>query len=382
MREVHVASTLRSQISLSPHPMTALSPCSLLRHALAMHSLLFVATLATPSVAQTPASPPPASSSTYLPLGIPKPGPVTDGPYAPQPILPGGIVVPLYPPDSPRLNRDKIREAEKYNMGGSPGRIQSIVAIHNPSIEVHRVDTRSNTGAAIIVVPGGGHRTLNVGSEGSDLVSWLFNYGITTVILRNRLKADGYDLEKDAMIDALQSVRLVRAHAKEWNLDPTKIGILGFSAGAELAAWTAVFYDDYDRANAQPSDLLAGISSRPDFVGLIYPGPTPFTRDPATKIPVNVPPSFIVCAGSGDKVHAIWADTYFSSMLKAGVPNLEMHIYGNGTHGGGLTDRGGVPFGTWQNRYIDWFRDLGFLERPGGVTKAAHDVDEFAKKKP
>jgi endo-1,4-beta-xylanase len=87
-----------------------------------------------------------------------------------------------------------------------------------------------------------------------------------------------------------------------------------------------------------------------------------------------VPPSFVVCAGSGDRVHALWAIQYFSAMLAQSVPNIEMHIYGRGRHpgdplpdgshmSGGLTDRGGMPFGTWQYRFIDWFRDLGFLAR-------------------
>ena len=317
----------------------------------------------------------------FIPLGVPAPGPATDRPYAPQPILPGGVIVPLYAPDSPRLNREKVREAEKYNMSGSvPGRIQSIVNIHNPSIEFHPVEGRANTGTAVIVVAGGGHRTLNVGNEGGDPAIWLFNFGVNAVILRNRMRSDGYDLQKDSMIDALQSVRLVRAQAREWKIDPAKIGIMGFSAGAELAAWTAVFYEDFDKENAGAGDPLAGISSRPDFVGLVYPGPTPFTKDPATRIAPNAPPTFIVCAGAGDKVHAVWADAYFAAMLKAGVPNLEMHIYANGVHGGGLTDRDGIPFGTWQDRYVDWFRDLGFLGKPGVETKAARDVAAFVKK--
>jgi endo-1,4-beta-xylanase len=81
-----------------------------------------------------------------------------------------------------------------------------------------------------------------------------------------------------------------------------------------------------------------------------------------------------VCAGSGDRVHAIWADEYFRAMLDEGVPNLEMHIYGNGVHAGGLTDRNGIPFGTWQERFIDWFRELGFLQKSGVETKAAKDI--------
>ena len=182
------------------------------------------------------------------------------------------------------------------------------------------------------------------------------------------------------MNDAFQAIRLVRAHAAEWKLDPAKIGIMGFSAGAELSAPTALFFENFERDNNDPADPLAKVSARPDFVGVIYPGPTPFTRDAATPIPRNVPPSFIASAGSGDRAHALWATDYFTAMLKAGVPNLEMHIYGNGGHGGGLTTRGGIPFGTWTDRYLEWFNDLGFLKEPGTPTKAAADVDAFAKK--
>ena len=100
------------------------------------------------------------------PLGVPKPAPATDAPYAPQPILQGGVVVTLFPPGSPFLKPDKIREPEQYSMSQSvPGRINSIVNIHNPSIEVHTVDRGINTGAAVILAAGGGHNTLNVGSR-------------------------------------------------------------------------------------------------------------------------------------------------------------------------------------------------------------------------
>jgi endo-1,4-beta-xylanase len=295
--------------------------------------------------------------------------------FVPQPILPGGQIVTLFPPDSPYLKRDRIAEPEQNNLQRTvPGRIQSIVNIHNPSIEVHVVDPSNNTGAAVILVPGGGHNTLNVGTEGADLVSYFYNYGVTTVILRNRLKRDGYDPLTDEVRDAQQAVRVVRARAKDWNIDPNKIGMMGFSAGAELVAPAAIAYEAYEQANRTSGDPLSSVSARPDFVALVYPGPTPFARDPATPIPRNAPPSFITCAGSGDAVHAVWADEYFGAMLKARVPNLEMHIYGNGVHANGLKDREGTPFGTWQDRFVDWFRDLGFLGKPGVETKAARDV--------
>src|SRR6185503_16334835 len=162
-------------------------------------------------------------------LGVPHPGPTNDAPYAPQPILQGGVVLPLYPPDSPLLRQDRVREAEQYNLSKAvPGRINSIVNIHNPSIEVHTVEGGLNTGSAIILAAGGGHNTLNVGSESADFVPYFYNFGVNTVILRNRLRRDGYNVQTNAVNDALQSVRLVRAHAKEWNIDPNRIGIMGF----------------------------------------------------------------------------------------------------------------------------------------------------------
>src|SRR6185369_5343208 len=206
--------------------------------------------------------------------------------------------------------------------------------------------------------------------------------------LRNRLRRDGYNVQADAVNDAFQAIRLVRAHAKEWSIDPNKIGIMGFSAGAELAAPTAILFEDFDHKNNNPADPLLGITSRPDFVSLVYPGPTPFARNANPPIPRNAPPSFIICGSSGDRVHAIWADEYFAAMLRASIPNLEMHIYGNGRHPGetmsdgsrmsaGLANRNGIPFGAWQVRFIDWFRDLGFLQKSGEETKAAKDIAAF-----
>ncbi len=322
------------------------------------------------------------------PVGIPSPGPANDAPYVPTPILQGGVVVPLYPAGSAFLKADRVREPEQYNLSkGSPGRINSIVNIHNPSIEVHTVESHLNTGTTVILCAGGGHNTLNVGSESADLVPYFYNYGVNTVILRNRLRRDGYEPKIDAVNDAFQAIRLVRAHAKDWNLDPLRIGIMGFSAGAELAAPAAIQFEEFEKKNSDASDPLAGVSARPDFVCLVYPGPTPFARDAKPEIPKNAPPSFITSPGSGDRVHAIWADEYFGAMLRAGIPNLEMHIYGNGFHPGsgstaGVTDRNGTPFGKWQDRYIDWFRDIGFLQKPGLETKAAKDTAVFVSQPP
>jgi acetyl esterase/lipase len=357
--------------------------------------------IATSSIAaQTPTLPP-----LPAPIGIPRPGPVTEAPYSPQPIVPGGIVIPLYPAGSPFLKADRVREAEVYNLSQTvPGRINSIVNIHNPSIEFHPVERSANTGAVVILVAGGGHNSLNVGGESADFVPFFYQYGVNTVILRNRLRRDGYDAQTDAVNDAQQAIRIVRAYAKAWNVDPNRIGIIGFSAGAELAAPSALSFDEFDRKNGGPADPFAGVSSRPDFVGIIYPGPTPFSvRNPSgpstsaarnptpPAIPRNAPPAFMATAGSGDRIHALWAMDYAYAMLDAAVPNVEIHVYGNGRHpGDSLSDGGRMtgglsaantrPMSTWQYRFIDWFRDLGFLQKPGVETKAARDVAAFASR--
>jgi len=319
------------------------------------------------------------------PMGLPAPGPKTDAPYAPQPIVPGGVVVPLYPPDSPYLKADKIREPEEYH-SYEPSRIGYIIHIHNPSIEFHPGSGSLNTGATIILAPGGGHQTLGVGSEGADEVNYFYNHGINTIILRYRLQSDGYEPAVDGVNDALQAIKLVRAHAKEWKIDPHKIGIMGFSAGAELAAAATLQSEEFDRKNNLPENPLAKVSSRPDFAALIYLGPSPFARGATPPIPRDAPPVFFASSGWGDQIHAVWANEYFTALLNDSVPNVEMHIYARGHHpgdkagpdeppaSGGITNLGGIAFGKWPERFLEWFSDLGFMNKSGVETQAAKDV--------
>jgi acetyl esterase/lipase len=339
--------------------------------------ILLAVALAAPALAQTSLPLVPA------PQAVPKPGPMTKAPYMPQALLPGGIVMPLWPAGSTYLNAKRLNEAEVYTMDPVvPGRVANIVNIHNPSIEVHLAGAGNNTGTAIILAPGGGHNTLVVGLEGTDPVPYFFEYGITTVILRNRLRHDGYNPKTDEVYDIQQAIRTVRAHAAEWHIDPHKIGVMGFSAGAELTMATAIQYPDFDSKNNAATDPLAVVTSRPDFVAAIYPGPSLFTKGGTPPIPKDTPPSFIAGAGFQDKVHAVWADEYFSAMLNAGIPNVEMHIYARGKHGGGLSYRDFTGEGTWPDRFIHWMRDLGFFQKPGVETLAAQDVADFVEQPP
>ena len=337
---------------------------------------LLAAAVATSALAQ----------STPAPQMVPKAGPVTKGPYQPQAILPGGIVMPLYPAGSDFLNAKRVSEAEKYTMDPAvPGRVSRIVNIHNPSIEVHLAGANNNTGTAIILAPGGGHSTLVIGLEGADPVPYFFQYGINTIILRNRLRSDGYEPKTDGVYDLQQAIRIVRAHAAEWHIDPHKIGAVGFSAGAELTMASAIQYPEFNSKNG--GDALGSVSARPDFVGSIYPGPSLFTpawtsKNGVPPIPKDAPPSFIAGAGWQDKVHAVWASEYFAAMLNAGIPNVEMHIYARGTHGNGLAYRDFTGEGTWQDRFVHWLRDLGFFSKSGEETLAARDSAAFVTAPP
>lgn len=343
----------------------------------ALLALLTPASLTIAATAELPPLPPK--------MDIPTAGPVTDGPYAPQTIVPGGVVIPLYPEGSPYLNQEKVHEAETYG-SYSPPNLGYIINIHNPSIEFHAGNGSLNTGAAIILMAGGGHNNLNIVGEGADVVPFFASHGVSTILLRNRLRSDGYDPKTDGVYDAQQAVKLVRAYAKNWNIDPNKIGVLGFSAGAELVAATGLFYEEFDAKNDTPENPLAKISSRPDFLGLVYPGPSPFFMGDSAPIPSDAPPAFFAGPGWGDWIHALWATEYFTALLNDGVPNVEMHIYARGVHPGdrgkegqapataGITDRSGVAFGKWQERYLDWMDDLGFLGKPGEETRAAKDL--------
>ncbi len=324
-------------------------------------------------------APPPA------PQDVPAAGPATEGPYQPTAILPGGVVVPLYPPDSAYLNQDRIHEPETYG-SYSPPFLGYLVNIHNPSIEFHAAKGALNTGTVVILAAGGGHQTLGVAGEGADVVPHLTSRGISAVILRNRLRSDGYDPKTDGVHDLQQAIKLVRAYAADWGINPDRIGVLGFSAGAELVAGASLFYEGFDAKNDVAGNPLAKVSSRPDFAGLVYPGPSPFFNGGTVEIPRDAPPSFITGPGWGDWIHALWSTEYFTALLNDGVPNVEMHIYARGVHPGdrgkegqapataGITSRDGVGFGTWHERFFDWLADLGFLDKTGAETRAAKDV--------
>src|SRR5438105_1980499 len=266
---------------------------------------------------------------------------------------PAHQVVTLWPPGSPTLQGANEKEIISPANPQPGQRINSIRNVHNPSIEVHLPPAEKATGAAIIVAPGGGHQQLVWGSEGTDIAAWLNGLGIAAFILKYRLaQTPGYHytVEGEALQDTQRAIRIVRARAKEWGVDPARVGILGFSAGGALAGLADI---RFDRGNSGAEDPIERQSCRPDFVGLVYPGWAPMD----ITAPKDAAPAFLTSAGSDDQSHARQTVDFYNSLFRAGVP-ADLHIYAHGGHGGGIKPRYGIPFGTWHHRFQEWLADL------------------------
>lgn len=268
-------------------------------------------------------------------------------------------VVLLWPAGSPTLQGKDEKEATTPPDAEPGERINSIRNVHNPSIEIWLPPAGTSVGTGIIVAPGGGHRQLVWGSEGTDIAKWLNEQGVAAFILKYRLEQTPnfkYTVEGEALQDTQRAIRIVRSRAKDWGVQPDRIGILGFSAGGALAALVDI---RFDRGKADAADPIEKQSCRPDFAGLVYPGwrPTDLTA------PKDAAPAFLTSAGLDDASHAKASVDFYNSLIKAGV-QCELHIYAHGGHGGAIKDRNGIPFGTWHLRFKDWLADLGMMKQP------------------
>ena len=267
-------------------------------------------------------------------------------------------VVPLWPAGAPTLQGVGEKE-ETTPPNPKPGeRINSIKNVHQPSIEVRLPPAEKANGTAMIVAPGGGHRQLVWGSEGTDIADWLNSLGITAFILKYRLAQTPnykYTVEGEALQDTQRAIRIIRHRAKEWNVDPRRVGVLGFSAGGALAALADI---RFDRGKPGAADPIEQQSCRPDYVALVYPGWAPMD----ITAPKDAAPAFLTSAGLDDAFHARQTVEFFNELFKVGVP-ADLHIYARGGHGGAIRARNGIPFGTWHLRFQDWLGDLGLLKK-------------------
>jgi endo-1,4-beta-xylanase len=282
----------------------------------------------------------------------------------PKPLVSGAKVVTLWPEGSPALRAmPGYDKPEKFNMAsGRPGRVQNVDNIHNPSIEIHLAPPEKNNGMAVIVAAGGGNKTCYVGPEGLDVAEWLNGLGVNAFIERYRLRP--YDSTKDALADTQRSFRTVRARAKEWGVDPHRVGIMGFSAGGEQAAWVTLRFDS---GHASAIDPIERESCRPDFSVLVYAG---WQHMDYSNVPKNAPPTFMTSAGIDDAFHARQTVEFYNALFNANIP-VELHIYRHGGHGGGIAPRRGNPMGAWPVRFIEWAKDLGLMNKSQGPNGRA-----------
>jgi acetyl esterase/lipase len=221
----------------------------------------------------------------------------------------------------------------------------NLAGIHNPSLLVFLPDKGQSTGDAVVVLPGGGHRVLVIEKEGLTIARWLASHGIAAFVLKYRLAHEAgstYRVEVESLQDVQRAVRTVRHRAAAWAVAPDRIGVLGFSAGGELAALAAMHPD---AGNAKASDPVERESARPSFQALIYPG-----ASQAIAPGKDAPPAFIV-AGFDDRpdISEGVARAYLA-FKQVGVP-AELHIYAGVGHGFAL--RPG-PAAGWIARFADW----------------------------
>ena len=280
---------------------------------------------------------------------------------APKPLAPGANVVTLWPQGHPALRALEGSDKPEEMRVSKDGRVQSVVNVHNPSIEVHLAPPDKANGMAVVIAPGGGNTQLVVGTEGTDIAEWLNGLGVHAFIERYRLRP--YTSDGDALADTRRSIRMVRARAKEWGVDPKRVGIMGFSAGGEQAGWVAL---KYDAGDPNASDPVERQGCRPDFAVLVYPG---WRRMDLSSVPKDAPPVFLTTAGVDDASHARATVDFYNAWINAKVP-VEMHIYGHGGHGNGIKPRNGIPFGSWPTRFVEWATDLGMM-KPKAESQAA-----------
>jgi endo-1,4-beta-xylanase len=269
-------------------------------------------------------------------------------------------VIHLWPAGSPTLKGENEKEVTRPENVKPGDRINSIINVHNPSIEVHLPPPDKAVGTGIIVAPGGGHRQLVIGSEGTDIAKWLNDLGVAAFVLKYRLAFTPnyqYTVEGEALADTQRAIRIVRSRAGEWGVKPDRIGILGFSAGGALAALADI---RFDRGKSDSSDPIDHQSCRPDFVGLVYPG---WARSMDITAPADAAAAFLTSAGKDDASHAVQTVEFYNALFKVGVP-VELHIYSHGGHGKAINARDGIPFGTWHIRMQEWLGDLGVLKKP------------------
>ena len=290
---------------------------------------------------------------------------------------PGHVQIPIWPgtpPDAkPMPGPEALYPVEKP-VAGKPW--LWVTNVTQPTLTVYAPKEKS-TGAAIVVLPGGGFEGLAIDLEGTEVCDWLTSKGIACVLLKYRVPSEPYDWQckcrHDSLVtstpslqDTQRTIGLVRLHANEWHIDPHKIGVVGFSAGGYLVAEISTKYRQRLYASVDNADKE---SARPDFAVLVYPGhlsPGRVVTDSNTlnpNVPVSseTPPTLLVQAENDDVDGVNQSLVYFAALQKAGVP-AEMHLYAQGGHAFGLRHTQ-FPITDWPRLVETWLQTIGMTSK-------------------
>ncbi len=240
-------------------------------------------------------------------------------------------------------------------------RVQRITNVSSPTIAVYRAPAGHNSGAAVLVFPGGGYRILAYDLEGTEVCQWLNAAGITCVLLKYRVPGAGpFPAHTEDLADAQRAVRMVRQHGAEWAIQVDRVGVLGFSAGGHLAA---VLGSHAKEAVYPSGDAADALSAAPNFTVLIYPGGLVHAKEGAqlgaeVQPGPETPPTFLVQA-EDDPVRVENTTSYYAALKQAKVP-AEMHIYAQGGHGYGLRSTA-MSVTNWPQLALTWLHTIGVL---------------------
>jgi acetyl esterase/lipase len=266
----------------------------------------------------------------------------------------------LFPKGAPG---ETISLIEKADAGGGRTAGETVLRISNvsePTVTLYPSPDDIASGAAIIVCPGGGYNILAYDLEGDEVCKWLNSLGITAVLLKYRVPGrEGRQRYEAPLQDAQRAIGYVRAHAGDWHIDRTKIGIMGFSAGAHLSA---VVSNNYKQRTYPKTDAADNVSCRPDFCLLVYPAyldAPNFQVAPELKVTSDTPPTLLIQT-EDDKSHINSSLFYYYALKEAGVPAW-MHLYSKGGHGYGLRDTNSAV-NEWPYRAEDWFREIEIIQ--------------------
>ena len=268
------------------------------------------------------------------------------------------LMIDLWPGKPPGDPAEGIEE--KFGQGDKG--IKRVDSTARPNIAVYRPAKDKDTGATIVVCPGGGYRMLAFEHEGTQVAEWLPSIGVTAVLLKYRVPQRPGDGEnKLPLQDAQRALSITRSKAAEWGIDPARIGIMGFSAGGHLAANAST---NYDRRAYEPIDAADQAGCRPDFAVLVYPGGVLDRQDKdklsaQMRITKDTPASLLVVA-TDDKGSAPGTLKLFQGLRDAGV-SAELHVYASGGHGFGMR-KSDQSWGGWTLRCEEWMRSRGLLK--------------------